>query len=145
MNDSFKPITSESRQSDFVNLFNIFTQFKAFIFVVSGIDFLTLFRYHMFSKEGSIMTDQELLDMFIQERINMLIDVFHKNQPDKSKQEEEMILQTEIFIENLPCTEKELVENYIDSLISQLALEEAFLYRHGFMEGIKVFKYIDKL
>ena len=24
------------------------------------------------------MTDQELLDMFIQERINMLIDVFHK-------------------------------------------------------------------
>jgi len=91
------------------------------------------------------MTDQELLDMFIQERINMLIDVFHKNQPDKSKQEEEMILQTEIFIENLPCTEKELVENYIDSLISQLALEEAFLYRHGFMEGIKVFKYIDKL
>ena len=34
------------------------------------------------------MTDQELLDMFIQERINMLIDVFHKNQLDKSEQEE---------------------------------------------------------
>ncbi|WP_077609162.1 hypothetical protein [Clostridium sp. Marseille-P2415] len=91
------------------------------------------------------MTEQELSDMFIQERINMLIDVFHKNQPEKSKQEEERILQTEIFIKNLPCKEKELVENYIDSIISQLALEEAFLYRHGFMDGIKILKYIGKL
>ena len=32
------------------------------------------------------MTDQELLDMFIQERIYMLIDVFHKNKPNKSEQ-----------------------------------------------------------
>ncbi|WOO38644.1 hypothetical protein R2R35_09090 [Anaerocolumna sp. AGMB13020] len=79
------------------------------------------------------MTDQELLDMFIQERINMLIDVFHKSQPDKSEQEEKRILQSEIFIENLPDKEKKLVENYIDSFIDQLALEEAFLYQHGFM------------
>lgn len=80
--------------------------------------------------------------MFIQERINMLIDTFHINKPDKSAQEEERILQAEIFIENLPCKEKELVENYIDSLISQLALEEAFLYQHGFVDGIKILKYI---
>ncbi len=91
------------------------------------------------------MTDKELLDMFVQERINMLIDTFHKNKPDKSEQEEERILQAEIFIKNLPGNEKKLVENYIDSLISQLALEEAFLYRHGFIDGVKVFKYIDKL
>jgi len=99
----------------------------------------------MFSKEGNIMTEEELLDMFIQERINMLIDTFHKNKPDKSEHEEQRILQAEIFIENLPGKEKELVENYIDSLIIQLTLEEAFLYRHGFMDGVKVFKYIDKL
>jgi len=74
------------------------------------------------------MTEQELLDMFIQESINMLINAFHKNKPDKFEQEEERILQAEIFIENLPGKEKELVENYIDSLISQFALEEAFLY-----------------
>lgn len=91
------------------------------------------------------MTEQELLDMFIQERINMLIDTLHKNEPDKSEQEEERILQAEIFIENLPDKEKKLIENYIDSLIRQLALEEAFLYRHGFMDGVKIFKYIDKL
>ena len=91
------------------------------------------------------MTEQELLDMFIQERINMLIDTFHKNKSDKSEGEEERIYQAEIFIQNLPNKEKELVENYIDSFISQLALEEAFLYRHGFMDGMKLLKYVDKL
>ncbi|SHL83109.1 hypothetical protein SAMN02745136_05784 [Anaerocolumna jejuensis DSM 15929] len=91
------------------------------------------------------MTDQELLDMFIQERINMLIDVFYKNKPNKSEQDEERILQAEIFIEHLPDKEKQLVENYIDSFISQLALEEAFLYQHGFMDGIKILKYIGKI
>ncbi|MEY8357224.1 hypothetical protein AALB39_28320 [Lachnospiraceae bacterium 54-53] len=91
------------------------------------------------------MTEQELLDMFIQERINMLIDVFNKSQPDKSKQEEERILQTEIFIENLPCKKKELIENYIDSLINRFALEEAFLYQHGFMDGVKLLKYFIQL
>lgn len=45
--------------------------------------------------------------MFIQERINMLIDVFHKKQPDKSEQEEKRILQAEIFIENLPSNREE--------------------------------------
>ncbi|SHL33695.1 hypothetical protein SAMN02745136_04658 [Anaerocolumna jejuensis DSM 15929] len=91
------------------------------------------------------MTEQELLDMFIQERINMLIDIFHKNQPNKSKKEDEQILQAEIFIETLPDKEKKLVENYIDSLISHLALEEAFLYHNGFLDCVKVLKYIDKL
>ena len=91
------------------------------------------------------MTERELLDMFIQERINMLIDIFHKNQPNKSKKEDKQILQAEIFIETLPDKEKKLVENYINSLICQLALEEAFLYQHGFMDGMKLLKYIDRL
>ena len=91
------------------------------------------------------MTAQELLDMFIQERINMLIDIFYKNQADKSKKEDEQILQAEIFIETLPDKEKELVDNYIDSLIKHLALEETFLYQNGFLDGVKVLKYIDKI
>jgi len=99
----------------------------------------------MFLKEGSIMTEQELLDIFIQERINMLIDIFHKNQPNKSKKEDEQILQAEIFIETLPDKEKELVDNYIGSLIKHLALEEAFLYQHGIIDGMKILKYINKL
>lgn len=83
------------------------------------------------------MTEQELLGMFIQERINKLIDVFNKSQPDKSEQEEKRILQYEIFIENLPDKEKQLVKNYIDSF--------SFLYQHGFMDGVKILKYYDKL
>lgn len=90
------------------------------------------------------MTEQELLDMFIQERTNMLIDLFQKSQPEESKIEVDRILQAEIFIENLPSKEKELVENYIDSLINQLALEEAFLYQHGFMDGVSVLKKLCK-
>ena len=90
------------------------------------------------------MTNQELLDKFIQERINMLIDAFDKNKPNKSEQQEEWILQAEIFIKNLPSQNKKLVENYIDSLISQLSLEETFLYQHGFMNGTKILKSIDK-
>jgi len=91
----------------------------------------------MFLKEGNIMIEQELLDMFIQERINMLIDAFHQSQSVKSEQEDERILQAEIFIENLSTREKKLVENYIDTLIDQFALEEAFLYRNGFIDGIR--------
>ncbi|WP_077611723.1 hypothetical protein [Clostridium sp. Marseille-P2415] len=91
------------------------------------------------------MTEQELLDMFILERINMIIDTFHKNQPDKSKQEEEQILQAEIFIENLPSKEKALIENYMDSFVRLLALEESFLYQNGFMDAIRIVKFFYQL
>ena len=90
------------------------------------------------------MTELELLDMFIHESINMLIDIIQKSQPEESKMEEDRILQAEIFIVNLPSQEKELVEDYIDSLMNQLALKEHFLYMHGFIDGIKVLKYIDE-
>nr|WP_288829977.1 hypothetical protein [uncultured Clostridium sp.] len=90
------------------------------------------------------MTEQELSDMFIQERINMLTEIFHKTQTDNSEQEY-LILQAEIFIENLPNKERELIENYINSLINQFALEEVFLYQHGFIDGIKALKYIIKM
>jgi hypothetical protein len=99
----------------------------------------------MFSKEGNIMTEQEFLDMFIQERIDMLIEIFHQKQPNQSENEYDQILHAEIFIENLPNKEKELFQNYIDSLIRKFALEEAFLYQQGFLDGVKLLKYISKL
>lgn len=91
------------------------------------------------------MTDQKLLGMFIQERINMLINAFHKSQPDKSEQEAERGLQAEILIYNLPDKENQMVENYIDSLIIQFSLEEAFLYQHEFMNGMKLIKFIHQV
>ncbi len=91
------------------------------------------------------MTEQELLDMFIQERINMLIEIFHQKQPNQSEKKFDQILHAEIFIDNLPSKEKQLVQNHIDSLIKQFVLEEAFLYQHGFMDGMKLLEYIGKL
>ena len=44
------------------------------------------------------MTDQELLDMFIQERFNMLIDIIYKNQPDKPEQEEKRFYMLKILL-----------------------------------------------
>lgn len=75
----------------------------------------------------------------------MLIDIFHKNQPDKTKIEDEQILQAEVFIKNLRDKEKKLVKNHIDSLINQLVLEESFLYQHGFIDGLKLTKFIYEL
>ena len=68
------------------------------------------------------MSEQELLDMFIQERINMLIDTFHKTQTDNSEQKD-LILQAEILIENLPHKEKKMFENYINSFLTLFASE----------------------
>lgn len=60
--------------------------------MIFGINFLQLFQHCMVLKEENTMTEQDLLNMFIQERINMLIDMFHKNQTDKTKMEDEQIL-----------------------------------------------------
>ncbi|WP_291562623.1 MULTISPECIES: hypothetical protein [unclassified Clostridium] len=75
----------------------------------------------------------------------MLLDTLNKANAGKSSRENERILQADIFIENLPRKEKELIENYIASLTSLLALEEFFLYQHGFMDGVKLLKFICKL
>lgn len=69
------------------------------------------------------MTEQKLLVLFIQERINMLIDTFHKVQPKKCEMKKVHNLQAEFLIESLPSKEKELIENYIDSFIKRIALE----------------------
>jgi len=55
------------------------------------------------------MTEQKLLKMFIQERINMLIDTFHKNQPKKCEVKKVQNLQAEFLIESLPDKEKILI------------------------------------
>jgi len=47
------------------------------------------------------MTEQELLDMFIQERVDMLLNNRSKTIPRKSPTENERILQAEQIISNL--------------------------------------------
>ena len=52
------------------------------------------------------MDEQELLDMFIQVRIDMLLIKLSKIRPKKSVEEHQRILQAEQFIDNLPEKER---------------------------------------
>lgn len=81
------------------------------------------------------MTEQELLDIFIQERINILLAKFNKSKPDKLSEERANILQVEKFIESLPEKEKKLVQDYIEHFIDGVALEEPFLYQQRVMDN----------
>jgi len=90
------------------------------------------------------MTEQELLDMFIQERINMLLYNLSKTRPKKTPEENERMIQAEQFIDNLSDRERELVQNYIDNFIDLFAANEPYLYHQGFIDGITVLKYFTK-
>ncbi|WP_313585048.1 hypothetical protein [Lacrimispora sp.] len=91
------------------------------------------------------MDEQKLLDMFIQERIDMLLTKLSKMCPKKSAEKHERILQAEQFIDSLPDENRELIQEYIERFSDCLATEEPYLYRQGFMDGIKVFNLLRKL
>lgn len=91
------------------------------------------------------MTEQELLDMFIQERIDMLLTKLMKQKPRKSPEEQHRILQAECLIDNLPEEDRTLVREYIERFSDCLALEEPFLYQQGFMDGVRVMNFLKTL
>lgn len=91
------------------------------------------------------MTEQELLDMFIQERINMLLSNLNKTRPKKTPEENERMLQAEQIIDNLPDKERKLVQNYIDNFNDLFSSSEPYLYQQGFIDGIKVKNYFSTL
>lgn len=91
------------------------------------------------------MTEQELLDLFTQERVNMLLAKLSKTRPVKSPEEQERILQAEHFVDNLPEDERKLVQNYMERFTDWLAEEEPYLCQQGFMDGIKLLNYLSTL
>ena len=91
------------------------------------------------------MTDQELLDMFIQERINMLLSNLSKTRPQKTPEENERMIQAEQIIDKLSDKEREMVQNYIDNFTDLFALNEPYLYKHGVIDGIRISTYFYKL
>ncbi len=91
------------------------------------------------------MTEQELLDMFIQERIDMLLTKLNEKRPNKSSKEHQRILQAEHFIDTLPQENRELIQDYIERFSDCLALEEPYLYQQGFMDGVRVFNFLKTL
>jgi len=96
-------------------------------------------------RRWKFMMEQELLDLFIQERVNMLLAKLSKNRPDKSPKEQKRILKTEHFIDNLPEKERNLVQNYMERFTNWLAEEEPYLYQQGFMDGVRVLNYLRTL
>ena len=76
--------------------------------------------------------------MVIQERVDMLLNNHNKARPKKTPEENERILQAEQFIDNLHEKEQELIQNYIDNFIDLFASNEPYLYKQGFIDGIKV-------
>ena len=128
---------------EFVNTDNILPNSTLSSLLVSGIDFYPQLRYRVLSKGGeNLMTEQELIDMFIQERINMLLAKLSKSRPDESPEEHDRILQAEYFIKDLPNENRELVENYIEQFTDWLAEEEPYLYQQGFMDGVRVLNFL---
>ena len=91
------------------------------------------------------MTEQELIDMFIQERINMLLDDLEKTKPKKSATEHERMVQAEHFINALPHRENKLVQDYVDNIIHMFSVNEPFLYQNGFLDGFRVSNYLKSL
>jgi len=94
---------------------------------------------------GWILTEQELLDMFIQERINMLLLNLEKTNPKRSPEKEDKLIQAEHFINTLPRTERELIQNYIDNILNYLFVEEPFLYQNGFWDTCRVMNFLKAL
>ena len=90
------------------------------------------------------MTEQELLDMFIQERINMLLSNLNKTRPKKTPEENERILQAEQIIDNLPDEKRELVQIYIDNFTDLFASNEPYLYQQGFIDGMRTTNFFAK-
>ena len=90
------------------------------------------------------MTEQELLDMIVLERISALL-ATQKKSAQEREEELRLISQAENLIQNLPNSDCQILFQYIDHMTGQLAFEEAFLYRHGFIDGIRVGKLLNSL
>jgi len=91
------------------------------------------------------MTEQELLDMFIQERINMLLAGLAKTKPKISQEEHNRMIQAESFIRDLPEHSRKLIDGYINQFTDWLAEEEPYLYQQGFLDGVRAVNYLNSI
>lgn len=91
------------------------------------------------------MTEQAFLNMLIQKSVSMILNNRAvkeiKSPPDKHNK----LVQAEQFLFTLPEGEQDIIQGYIDSLVSMFANEEPILYRQGFLDGIRAMKDIDIL
>lgn len=91
------------------------------------------------------MSERELLDMIIQERIQMLFEESKKSDWEDKDAEQKIMEQAESIMKHLPKADYDILEQYIDQMIDQIAEEETVLYTSGFTDGIRVMKFINQL
>lgn len=90
------------------------------------------------------MSEQELINFIIQERINKALVKVQKSNK-KSKEENEKLLKAERVMDNLPKSQKKHIDFYINSYVSCMALREVELYKKGFTDGVKTIQLMNNL
>ena len=90
------------------------------------------------------MNEQELIDLVIVERIDILL---HQKEAKKENCEEEslFIKEAESILRRLPKREWDVLNRYIELQRLQMAENESYLYSFGIADGIRIMKYIEKL
>ncbi|MCB6608451.1 hypothetical protein V3C10_16590 [[Clostridium] symbiosum] len=86
--------------------------------------------------------DNDFLDMILTEYLDTLLKQLNTT---SSEEEQERMAEAERLINSLPPKDRDLIEDYCNSSIELLRREEHFLYKSGFMDGVRVMKKIMKL
>lgn len=90
------------------------------------------------------MDEQELIDLVIMERIDMLL---HQKEVERENCESELLFfeEAESILKKLPKKEWDILNRYIELQGLQIAENESYLYSCGIADGIRIMKYIEKL
>lgn len=87
--------------------------------------------------------EQDLIDLIVTERINMLMAGLHKEKQEKEALDK--IFEAEQLINSLDEKESSLIKNYIEHIFEASVKKEPYLYKQGFMDGIRVMRTINNL
>ena len=90
------------------------------------------------------MSEQELIQFIIQERINKSFAEVQRTDKEL-KEEKEKLLKAERVMDNLPKSQKKHIDFYINSFVSSMALREVSLYKKGFTDGVEAIQLINNL
>lgn len=86
------------------------------------------------------MTEQEVIDFIIQERINQTLAKTGGMIEMSQEESQKKIIEAEKIIDKLPEYERKIIVNYINDLFNDVALNEVLLYKKGFTDGVKTMK-----
>lgn len=86
------------------------------------------------------MTDKEMIDFIIQERLNQAL----VNAETVAEKEEKMV-EAEKIISSLPEDQRVAIECYLSDFANAVELNEILFYKQGFTDGVKLIKILLKL